>query len=474
MANIPSVDELNRTTLLLMHRHNLNFQDAETFKNSTTLQITASDSVCSVRNGQAALTTAVAVGVRAFGTVKVFLADPDRIVLGGSSRGMTLGEFVAAEGAVLGPASSPAEGLRAAFVGRAASIALGRPAHPGAVKADLIATWTSWTATISVTSAHPAADGPADMPIGDGNVLSAIAAAALAVSEAFLKIFIAEPGSDAGFRNLRLNLYAASPKVGDGPEVSAPELSYAPGSWWLLGLGHLGQAYAHVISWLEYADPGAVEVVLQDTDKANPANHSTGVLTGLGVNGTRKTRMVAEKLENAGLTTRVIEQRFDELSVRQPYDMHTALIGVDNLNTRRRISGFGWNTAIDVGLGADLPGFDGITLRRFPGSTPSDQVPAWQEHPTAESDIDALPDNSAIREMHEQDPCGALVVAGTAVGVSFVGVVAACLAVAEVIRDLHGGAARAVATYTLGEADLRTVLATVAEPAIPVELRTDP
>jgi hypothetical protein len=58
------------------------------------------------------------------------------------------------------------------------------------------------------------------------------------------------PGSDAGFRTCRLNLWRPGHAIDDGPA-----LTYAPAAWWLVGLGHLGQACAWLIAWPEYREP---------------------------------------------------------------------------------------------------------------------------------------------------------------------------------------------------------------------------
>lgn len=42
----------------------------------------------------------------------------------------------------------------------------------------------------------------------------------------------------------------------------------------VLGLGHLGQAYAYAISWLDDMSPSGVDVTLQDVQRTAPANHS--------------------------------------------------------------------------------------------------------------------------------------------------------------------------------------------------------
>jgi hypothetical protein len=152
-----------------------------------------------------------------------------------------------------------------------------------------------------------------------------------------------------------------------------------------IGLGHLGQASAWVISWIPYTDPSGIEAVLQDTDDTTPANYSTGVLTPEGSNGVPKTRLTAAALENAGLT---------------PPDHRTA--------PRKR-----------------LPGERHVAL------------PAWQPR---EPHAVTIPLTAAVADLQEHhDPCGVTELAGKAVGAAFVGVTAGCLAIAEALRELHGG-----------------------------------
>lgn len=107
----------------------------------------------------------------------------------------------------------------------------------------------------------------------------------------------AAPGSDAGYRAVSLNLWRPGTDLDDGPA-----LTYVPSAWWLVGLGDLGQANAFVISWLSYADPTQIQVVLQDTDIAVEANRSTGVLTSRHPDPVRKTRLVAATLDRLGST----------------------------------------------------------------------------------------------------------------------------------------------------------------------------
>lgn len=146
-----------------------------------------------------------------------------------------------------------------------------------------------------------------------------------------------------------------------------------------MGLGHLGQAYGWVLSWLNYADPTQVQVVLQDTDKTAIANRSTGVLTPAASHDLMKTRLVAAALDSIGYDTRIVERSLDDNLKISAADVHVALIGVDNLPARRAISNVGWKLAIDTGLGAGATDFCSILLRRFPSNTSSTQVVGWTD-----------------------------------------------------------------------------------------------
>lgn len=288
----------------------------------------------------------------------------------------------------------------------------------------LRATWAGWTASVRVSASQTADTA------GPRCVLAPIAAAAIGVSEAFGSIRSA-PGHDAGYRDVRLNLWNPH---GDTADLG-PALAHAPASWWLTGLGHLGQAYAWVISWLAYLTPDAIQLALQDTDRTTPANHSTSVLTPVGSDGIHKTRLITAALDHTGLDTRIIERRLGpDLRIAES-ECHVALIGVDNIATRRLISDVGWRLAIDVGLGTGLQNFASMQIRRFPGTQRSDQVGAWAA------------DSPKLQERY--DPCGVIELAGKAVGASFVGITAACLAVAEATREVHGGIGLDIMTLDL-------------------------
>lgn len=411
--NILDADEISRVTLLhLSDGTATSLEDAERLRDRRHLILYPARGILTTAAGQAAILTAALTAVRTFGAVHVTLPEDAR-VRDGVHRGRLLSDALRQEGANLDE-TPPDLDATVIVLGSAGNV----PSKSGGLV--LYAGWDGWVATVSPTP-RPA--------LVEGNVLAAIAAAALAVGEAFAHAR-ALPGSDAGYQNVQLNLLGAD-------VTSAPDLRYAPASWWLVGLGHLGQAYGWVISHLPYEGPGSVEVTLQDTDRSSPANHSTSVLTPHGSRGVPKTRLVAGRLEDAGLRTRIIERPLDgNLHLRDDETHTVALIGVDNLPTRRALSAIGWPLTIDVGLGAQTHDHTAISMHRFPGSKPSHDISAWHDHPQAER---AIPVTPGFEDLNSRfDRCGVVTLAGKAIGVPFVGAIAACLAVTEALKELHG------------------------------------
>ncbi|MFJ3799887.1 hypothetical protein ACIPSJ_26835 [Streptomyces sp. NPDC090088] len=460
--NVPDKDTVHRTALLgARDGSHPTLEAALDAHAATGIAVVAGTQPGRQAAYQAALCTATATAARAFGSTRV-VADGDGVLTAGPYRGRTVADALAAEGATLAadlqdiPAHWPVVLLGAPD----AALQQGLSPH----RVVLQVAWKGWTASVRpVTGPAAATDSVNENTESVENgedVLAALCAAALGVHEAFGAVQ-ARPGSDAGYRPISLDLWSPT-----GEGTTGPSLTHAPASWWLVGLGHLGQANAWVLSWLPYPDPTRVRVVLQDVDTAVEANHSTGMLTPRRPAQVRKTRLVAARLDALGFDTHIIEQRLHHTTRVPPKDTHVALLGVDNLATRRMISAAGWNLAIDAGLGAGPADFNAIQLRRFPAARPSDQVTAWADPP---ADAPELPRNSAFDDLSRRDACGAVQLAGTAVGAAFVGVIAACLTLAEATRPLLGGTGLDVLSLHLGSADLEA--APASRPSFPIAIQ---
>lgn len=416
-------DNFNRTALLLAHGLGDPVEGIGRHLRSR-VSVVAGSRVCGTRNGHAALISAVKTAVRAFGEVAVALHDPAAKVLGGPEAGVSLATAVTGEGAQLVDMNMVAFDDSVIVLGDCPEALTARATW-------LTAYWTGWTA-----AAAPTIDLAHDQVAVDGNVLAAIAAGALVIAERFFTL-LGDSEASVGRRLVKVDLWAPN----GNPDAVLPDLAYGPAQWWLLGLGHLGQGYAHAISWLDFAEPSEVQVVLQDTQVTVNANHSTGVLTPAGSKGDRKTRVAAASLDKCGYHTVIIERRMTRFTPAQEADMHVALVGVDNLATRRGIDDYNWRTTIDVGIGSGARDFDGMTILRFPGRA-SAQIPAWQDQP-------GQPAHRPQLSAPGLDACGLTELNGVAVGASFVGAIAGALAVAEACRPLNGGVAYAVQCHEL-------------------------
>jgi hypothetical protein len=450
----PVTDTISRTVLISVHDGTQpTIEQAIAAHAATGMVIVIDAEVIRDVPGQAALCTAVATAIRAFGAVAV-VADGDVVLAAGPYRGFRITEMINAEGA---RHAADLSGVPDHWPVLHLGVTTRAPVMPSvaasATGVILRATWIGWTADVRPARTPSAPGRP-------GNVLAAIAAAALGVHEAFGAVR-ARPGSDAGHRDIQLNLW------NPGDHHDGPALTHAPAAWWLVGLGHLGQAHAWVLSWLTYADPEKVEIVLQDAGRLVAANHSTGILTPRQPGRIRKTRLALAVLDPLGLDTVVLDRPLETTRRTADSDTHVALLGVDNLPTRRHISSVGWPLAIDTGLGVGPTNFNAILMRRFPASVASHQVPGWSDpipRPRTPSDAPALAD------LTRRDPCGSVELAGTAVGAAFVGVTAACLAIAQATRTVLNGDGYDVINLHLESDDLTRAPATEQVEVIPARL----
>jgi hypothetical protein len=91
----------------------------------------------------------------------------------------------------------------------------------------------------------------------------------------------------------------------------------------------------------------------------------------------------------------------------------------------------------------------------LPGSRPASEI--WKSG----RDEEDVRDRAAYQRMLKDgvlDQCGVTLLAGEAVGAPFVGAVAACFAIAEVLRLLHGGPLHHLIDLDLQSPEHRTVV----------------
>lgn len=304
--------------------------------------VLTSDVTAALPWGQAALLTAAECGVRMF---------PGGVYLAGGFEEPTLvGQFPR------WPLRRHLElaGCRTAVApNHAITLHVGSDRSPvgGAVRC-----WAEgWT---GVCSPHAPTE-----PMRDANEIGGVLAGALGIGEVFRSAVLGD--ILACRRTSRLS--ALSPG-GDGPDEI--DLDNLPAAYWLLGLGNLGQALLWTIGLLPYPHPNSVSLFLQDADVSEVGNLAIQILTKPNWIDRKKARNAANWAEDRGFRTTIIESRFVSGMKRSASEPALAVIGVDNLATRRAAAECNFDLVLDAGLGASSVEVFDIRVHGFPGRVP--------------------------------------------------------------------------------------------------------
>jgi hypothetical protein len=420
-----TVDDIDRTAKILVDTGKAgSLDEALDMVRSFVLQVDVGSELANDAAAQAALLTVVNTGARAFlGGVRVRLAS-DPTLRTGWADGLTASTGVTRFGGRV--VNQLVKDLPTIAIGTTTS-AIGKPL--------VHLTWSGWAGGV-VRCGGRALQGPA------GNELAGVAAAALAVSEMFQH----KTGNVlAGRRDLGLSLWRPDLEWTHTDAVG-PALTYLPAALWLLGLGHLGQAYAWTLGMLPYATPNDVQVGLVDFDVVVAGNTATQMLVTSGDVGDRKARVVARALERRGFSTRLVERAFDERFHPVSHgDAHRdepriALAGFDAVEPRRQLGQHRFDRVVDAGLGDGAEYLD-MVVHTFPAAGDPAAVfaaaPSWGERELRpayqveiEQQVAAGRDEAAAR-------CGMVDVAGITVGAAFVGAVASTIVIGDLLRLLH-------------------------------------
>lgn len=429
-------DDIDRTLKLELDSGRAGSRaEAEAIVRRYVLQIDVGPGMETSRARQAALLTALNTARRAFiGGVQVRTQDNPALNTPWA-RAMRLREAITAYGGRLVDS----------LTSDATTLVIGDPPILPKDAVVLHPTFNGWTGGV-VRDVERRLPEAADFP------LSGVLAGAMAVSEAFQAV---RGDLVAARRDIGLSLWR--PDIDwRSPEAVGGSWSFLPSRIWLLGLGHLGQAFAWTVGLLPYADPREVLIMVQDFDVVVSANAATGLLVPSDFTSEPKTRLVSRQLESLGIRTRISEREFSSSTPRQPSEPGVALAGFDKPEPRRALDRGNFDQAVDLGLGGGPTHYLDILMHSFPSGLSSEKAfPASVG--TIDADILQLPAYRDWAERlaqsgdfsEEQIKCGLLEVAGRTVGASFVGAVAASLGVAETIRSLVDGPRYEVLGFTL-------------------------
>jgi len=410
-------NSLDRLSKAIMEQRNCSLDEANDYLCALTLKIECGDAVFHSAATQASIVTAVNSGCRAFrGGVFVDLPPHVPLLLPWPNA-RTLNDIVQQLGGNLDPMHiSPSFTIAASRAGLNERIQGIQMAAKG------------WIGAIG-----PLKDRKIELPGSADFALGGILAGGIAVGTAFLQVCglsqfeVDEPTG--------VSLWRPDLDWRD-EEACGPQQKRLPSKLMLLGLGHLGQAFAWTLGLLHQNPSEPMELHLFDYDRIVQANLAAGVLCNVEEIDMLKTRVVQNWLEKRGIKTRLYERKFDENFALQEGDPRIAMCGFDKLEPRQLLDKVGWDLVVDVGIGGRLGNFDRIRLNTFPDQ--HHKTLSMFKLPNSNTDPDLI---ALYKRFVDPKKCGMIAenLAGKSISSAFVGMIAGTIGVAEILRGLHGG-----------------------------------
>ncbi len=413
----PTEDSFCRLSRAIVERHRCTYAEALEILGRLRLNLICGEEIRASAALQAALLTAINAGKRSFlGGVSVSLPATAASLLPWPSGG-ALKDIASELGARL---EAPARSQMAH------TLYFGKAADP--VEDELSVLCNGWRGGVAPAEQQVSLESAHDFALGG------VLAGALGVAKGFLRV----SGLSSRFVTEAQGVSLWRPDLDwRSAEADGPKLELLPLNLWLLGLGHLGQAYLWNLGLLPYPRGSKAAMFLQDFDRVVAANWNAGLLCDDGSPGQFKTRLCTRWLEARGFETRIVERPFDELTKRGGEEPFIALCGFDNVKSRSLLEGAEFDLVVECGLGGDTENFDDVLLHTFPGASQKARE-IWGEGAAAGR---ARPNGSLSKAFGDLKDCGILLetLQGKAISSSFVGAYAGVLVVGELLRGLHGG-----------------------------------
>lgn len=281
-----------------------------------------------------------------------------------------------------------------------------------------------WQGGINVSDGHNVSlKGNGKVPFGG------ITASSIAIFHAFVKYFkipMELPINSYGISTW--NLQAG--KMWFETSNNGPSEFYLPKKLWIVGLGHLGQAYIWTYSFLPRPDKYKYEIMVQDYDFVGEENFGTQVLTKENLDGVRKTRICATYIEKLGFGCRIIEKPFtqDDQINKWSDDFKVILLGVDNIKTRRDLLIEKFDIVLDGATNGSFNLFDSFTLQHL---TRRKKSPAeiWSGDPNK------IVHKNMSNQLEKKFGCGSF---DKSLSTPFVGLLGSSIMISELIRSVNG------------------------------------
>lgn len=219
--------------------------------------------------------------------------------------------------------------------------------------------------------------------------------------------------------------YNWNESIGEGPN----KVKFPP-KIWLVGLGHLGQAYLWTLLHLK----NEFEVLLQDFDKLGLENLGSQILSFENQIGKYKTRICADFLDNADVSNKILEKKFISSDQKDDslMDYQVLLTGLDSASTRSIIEPSRFKICLDGATNGKLENFDSFTFRNLNLLRKSPHE-IWN---SVEEKTEILHEN-LFNLVSEKGGCGVLTNFG--ISTPFVGLFGASVLISELVKACNNG-----------------------------------
>lgn len=353
--------------------------------------------------GQSAALTAVVTARKCFGRVQLAGEGLDTPLLQPLLVGATLGAAALALGANVAMTIDPGT-THLVRIGNAA------PWHGWQV-------FTWWNRWLAGTSRFHRPTGSASL------ALAGMFAGALAIRQIFAHVRSGTPPRDE-----TVSLW--QPDRAASPDRIGPGRCTIPSRLWLVGLGHLGQAFVWGLLTLPFQ--GERYVILQDDQWIGIENEPTSLLVNTDDIGRRKVRVAARWLDHAGWTTELIERRHLGDIRRTDHDPAILLAGLDDVRPRRILAAHGFDYMIDAGIGRGTRDFESLQIRTIPAGAPTNGL--WRDQSQHYHRERLMAQEAYVALEQHVGQCGVVPLLDASVSVPFVGAITATLALAQLAR----------------------------------------
>lgn len=231
-----------------------------------------------------------------------------------------------------------------------------------------------------------------------------VAAAGAALSEAFAHVY--RRSAMAGARRLSFRM----------PGLAAVKRPDAPS--WIVGLGHLGQAFLWTLALSRAGD--ACVVKLTDFDNVSESSLSTCLMVKDADVGKLKVDVVGDRLSELGFTVQRDPGRLNLDGGPLDSGVGVAIVVVDNIALRRSLDRLKGVRIFEGGIGSGTEGFTRVQLHAFPGPRLARDVWAGEDpHASRVVDISAPAYQALLKQ--SGDECGTTLLAGRSIATPFVG-----------------------------------------------------